>query len=136
LRFAAQSDKPAPSDTPVTRRLDQANMLTLVHPGSGRTFNVLSGDVVGQKHRTSQAHVQIEGMADVDAIHRQHCRFILREGQWHVQPIDQRDFRPDKATNRTYVNRVFVLPGTEHPIRNGDQLRLAEVTFNILTLSQ
>ena len=46
---------------------------------------------------------------------RQHVRFSLRGGQWHLEDL--------MATNRTQINDIPVEPGSITPLTPGDRLR-------------
>lgn len=104
--------------------------LYLETPAGQRAYPVKSGDIVGQAHATSAAQVQIEPLPGAQCIHRQHCRFDWRDGQWHVTALDQRLLGSD-FTNSTVLSGQRLVPGDSRPLRSGDRLALAGVLFTV-----
>ncbi|MEM7016549.1 MAG: FHA domain-containing protein [Pseudomonadota bacterium] len=99
--------------------------------GTDKVYTIQDGWVLGQAHGTNTAHIQIpEDITGSGYIHRQHCRFEHRDKQWFITPIDQKLFERD-FTNPTFVNQYAVAPNTRHPIKNGDTLTLAGVSFTV-----
>lgn len=89
-------------------------------------FAIRDGWVVGQAHPSSTAEVQLSGVEGVNYVHRRHCAFEYRDGRWHVRPLAQPDY-----TNPTFLNDKRVAPGESATLRNGDRLRLSNVTLRI-----
>jgi hypothetical protein len=117
---------------PVTQRMDQPSLLILRSHADKQVFSVRSGLVVGQGHPSRPAGVQILGVPGCAKIHRHHCRFHQRGGQWFVQAIDQRQFgKKDGETHPTAVNGALVAPGGEYLVRDGDLVALAGVSFTV-----
>jgi hypothetical protein len=121
---------------------DQAQSITLTAPqtapaqlqptlylqvlGSEQIFEVRDGWTVGQSHASSTADLQLRDLPGIIYLHRNHCRFSCLNGDWQVTPTDQRQFGRD-FTNPTAVNHTRLTPGESHPIKNGDQLSLANL---------
>jgi hypothetical protein len=116
--------KPVPA---ATRRMDTAESFYLQH--GERIFTVKHGWVMGQAHPQNTAQIQIPlDIAGCEFIHRRHCRFILKDRQWHAQALDQKRFQRD-FTNPTLVNRKALKADGGHRLQNGDVLTLAGVDF-------
>jgi pSer/pThr/pTyr-binding forkhead associated (FHA) protein len=94
--------------------------------GTDRVFEVRDGWTVGQTHPSSTADLQLRDLPGIKYVHRNHCRFSWSGGNWVVTPTDQREFGRD-FTNPTAVNQTTVTPGEAHPLKNGDQLSLANL---------
>ena len=100
----------------------------LEHSELAGPIEVRSGQDVGQAHPTSNAQVQLSGIPNIQFISRSHCRFELTSDQWFVTAIAT-------ATNVTYVNEKPVVKGTRVPIRNGDVVTMANVSFRVRIMS-
>ncbi|MFH1137140.1 MAG: FHA domain-containing protein [Pseudomonadota bacterium] len=115
-RSAAAGPGPAPG--PAEPRL------VLESLANGRTFQVLSGQTVGQAHPTSRAEVQMSGVPDLNYVSRHHCRFDFEEGGWSVTCLPA-------ALNGLTLRGNQLAPGGRAPARDGDRLELANVPFII-----
>jgi hypothetical protein len=117
---------PGTGEGRVTERLSTP-VVYLQCPQTSQTFEIQPGQIVGQKHPTSTAHVQLEGIPNLNFVSRDHCRFDHENGEWYVTALET-------SLNRTCVNRTLVPKGTRARIRNGDQLVLADVSFQVRIL--
>lgn len=118
-----------PEERPAAPKPQPTCYLSLL--GGGQVFTLHDGTVMGQAHETSHATVRIPaGIDGVEYVHRQHCRFEYRNARWRVQALDQTGFNQD-FTNPTRVNQHLVLPGSWHPLKDGDELRLSGVGFQV-----
>jgi len=97
---------------------------------TGQCFEPCPGNVMGQAHPASQAHIQLQGLAGVNYVHRRHCSFDFRDGQWVVTPIAQADY-----TNPTFHNDRRVDPGQSVPLVDGDRLKLSNVLLHVRILN-
>lgn len=93
-------------------------------PANSKIYEIESGQVIGQAHPTSGAHVQLSDIPNINYVSREHCLFNFDNGQWYVTAIKT-------ATNQTCVNQRLVERGVRMPIRNGDRLAMANVIFQI-----
>lgn len=105
--------------------------LQLNLPGTGISFDIRPGDVLGQAHAKSDAQLQLpESLPDVAYIHRRHCRFWQGSNQWQVEAIDQSQVPGSSGfTNPTWINGVPLNPGERRTLGNGDDLRLSAITL-------
>lgn len=108
---------------PVTQVCVQ-QVLCLEHRELQHPIEVQSGCVVGQKHPSSGADVQIDGIQNVNYISREHCRFNCDGGVWSVLVLPE-------TTNPTTLNQRRITRGQEVTIANGDRLVMANVEFQI-----
>lgn len=115
-------EQPHPS-VPITIRIVN---LSLYLPGTSMEYKVHSGDIIGQKHPSSFAQIQLSGIDGVNLIHRRHCQFELFDNEWFVIPLSQPDF-----INPTFLNIERLQPGQRYKITNGDKLTLGQTTFLI-----
>lgn len=124
---AAPTPSPQAKETPTSAQLK----LQLNLPGTGISFDIKPGDVLGQAHASSDARLQLpESLADVAYIHRRHCRFWQEGDQWQVEAIDQSQSPKSSGfTNPTWVNGVPLNPGERRTLGNGDDLRLSAITL-------
>lgn len=127
---ALPSDQPSPPaqssrdrETKVTKRLLQPS-LYLECLSTSKTFQIHAGHIVGQAHPTSQAHIQMSDIPNINFVSREHCQFNFEHGQWFVAAIKT-------ATNPTYVNQLQIKDGERVPIKNGDRLIMANVPFQV-----
>ena len=124
------------SSVVVTERADHRDpppaMLILEVPGSGDTIAVRDGTTVGRAHPSNSADVQLEGLPDLNFVHRRHCRFELRDERWHCVALDEGSFIG--PPNPTLVNGTPVLPCEARPIADGDRLTLAKTVLLVRTL--
>ena len=88
------------------------------------SFQVRSGETVGQAHSTSNADVQLSNVPNVDYISREHCRFDLEEHAWFITALPS-------GLNGTFVNREPLKRGDRARVRDGDEVMLANVPFRI-----
>ena len=110
----------------VTERFEQPAQALYLETSVGQTYEVRHGNVLGQSHPTSSAHVQIEDLPGVNFVHRSHCLFEFRENAWYVTAIAQPAY-----TNPTFVNRKRLEPGQSAPLHNGDRIILSNVVLNV-----
>lgn len=103
----------------------------VTHPGSGVELLVSDGALLGQAHSGSPAAMQLpSAVPGVVYVHRQHCRFLRRDGQWYLEAVDQTPLGRS-FTNPTWVNEVEIPPGTRQVLTDGDELRLSGVRLRV-----
>lgn len=104
----------------------------LVLPGAGVELSVSDGASLGQAHPGSLAGMQLPTeVPGVAYVHRQHCRFLLLDGQWHLEVVDQAHLGRS-FTNPTWVNGVELAPGRQQALADGDELRLSGVRLRLV----
>jgi hypothetical protein len=133
---ASKPPSPAPTAPPqATRRFTPGSeSFYLEAVDGGQVFTVQNGWIMGQAHADSPARIQLSAeFKGSEYLHRQHCRFDCRDGQWQVTALDQKAFGRD-FTNPTFVNQRPVAPNTRHPLKNGDKLTLSGVVFLVKIL--
>jgi hypothetical protein len=94
--------------------------------GAAQYHQVRDGWVVGQAHPTSTAEIQLSNLPGVNYVHRRHCIFEFRDGNWGVTTLLQPDY-----TNPSFLNDKRITPGERVTVQNGDKLRFASVTLRI-----
>ncbi len=123
---------PAPSsntslvDVAVTQRFEQPSIVLYIETSDGKTYEVRHGNVLGQAHPSSAAHIQLEALPDLNYVHRSHCLFEFLDDAWRVRAIAQADY-----TNPTFVNRTRLEPGQCAVLHNGDKLTLSSVVLSV-----
>lgn len=117
---------------PITKRMESETSLLLELVGTSRQYQVRSGDIIGQEHPSSQAQIQLSGVEGVNFIHRHHCQFEYKDGEWYVTPLiqSQSDF-----INPSSLNIQRMQPGQNYKITNGDKLTMGRITFLIRIFS-
>ena len=110
--------KSAQSETPAEPHLYLESLDT------GKLFEVRNGNTVGQAHYTSQAEVQLSNIPNLNYVSRQHCRFQYEDGAWMVESLPT-------ALNGASVNGIPLSSGGKGRIRNGDELKMANVPFRV-----
>lgn len=137
---AAAPNAPKPSSPPITeapaptQRFGASPSFYLLLDGSEQIYNIESGQVLGQAHPGNPAQVQIDKtIPGSEFLHRQHCRFVYKDKTWYVQAIDQQKLQKE-FTNPTEINQRKLSPGRAHPLKNGDQLTLSGLKFQVKLL--
>ena len=103
---------------------------------SGDIFTIENGTILGQRHASSKANVQIPpDRPGAEFLHRQHCRFSNEKGQWRVQAMDQIPLGQE-FTNPTFVNQNRLGAGQWAVLANGDQIRLSGLLFEVKMVGQ
>ena len=138
---ATPEEKPSPPSAPHAERTEDTPpvcnvqmvqigrptaLLFLDLPALGRSYEVRDGWILGQAHGTSTAEIQLEGAQGLNFVHRNHCRFSLREDGWYVTPLAQPSY-----TNPTLLNQRKIAPGESAKLRNGDRLSLSNVVLTV-----
>jgi len=136
-KSADSQELPPPSESLVsgevrtTQRMeDFVPVIYLDLLGTERVFTIQPGYLIGQAHPNSPAEVQLDQIADVEYVHRQHARFVFENGEWSLIPVDQKSLGRD-FTNPTYLNQQKLIPGQPYPLHNGDRLVLGKIPFII-----
>lgn len=110
----------------VTQRFDQPTQALYLETSVGQTYEVRHGNVLGQAHPTSSAHIQLADLPGMNYVHRSHCLFEFRDNAWRVTAIAQPVY-----TNPMFVNQKRLEPGQHAALRNGDRLILSNVVLNV-----
>jgi len=109
-----------------TQRFEQPTQALYLETSAGQTLEIRHGNVLGQAHPTSSAHVQLDNLPGLNYVHRSHCLFEFRDNAWHVTAISQPTY-----TNPTFVNQKRLEPGQSSALRNGDRLILSNLVLNV-----
>jgi hypothetical protein len=122
---------PAPAHVPLSDPALQAALqeacsyLKLHLPAMNLDFDVADGHTIGQAAPGSLAEIQLPPMQDISLVHRRHCRFVYRDRNWHIIPLENPEY-----TNPTFVNQNRVYPeNLSPPLRDGDRIILARTTL-------
>lgn len=82
----------------------------------------------GEIFEITKEHIVIgrtESITDIsvkeNSVSRCHCSLDWENGHWYVVDMNSRNF--------TYINNRQLIPRVKHPLRYGDELRLAQVVF-------
>ena len=116
-------DSMKPGDVGCTKRSSEPFFYLECRTAS-KIYEVHSGQVVGRKDPTSTAHIQMEGIPDINFVSRQHCRFDHQDGTWYITVLPG-------AMNPSRINDAVIEKGTRSSIRDGDILKLDVVPFQI-----
>lgn len=130
---AAPAAAPKPASAPqvaVTQRFDTPTQLLYLETSTGETVQIGHGQVLGQAHPSSSAHVQLHDLPGLNYVHRSHCLFEFVDNAWRITAIAQPEY-----TNPTFVNGKRIAPGEHAPLRNGDKLMLSNVALSVRIIS-
>ncbi|MEW5722302.1 MAG: FHA domain-containing protein [Thermodesulfobacteriota bacterium] len=121
----SEPEPPGPSPEAESREKEEPRLF-LESVATGASYEVRSGQTVGQAHPTSRAQVQMSGIPNINFVSREHCRFDFEDGAWFVTALPS-------ALNGASINQVPLAPGGRVRVRSGDELLLANVPFRVGT---
>jgi len=103
----------------------------LVVPSSGATLNLAPGKteyLIGREDPVSGSFPDVDLVpygGEEGGVSRRHAQIASRGGQFTIEDLN--------SVNYTFVNRQKVAPGTPHPLRDGDEIRLGRVVLQFKT---
>jgi len=103
----------------------------LVVPSSGATLNLAPGKteyLIGREDPVSGSFPDVDLVpygGEEGGVSRRHAQITSRGGQFVIEDLN--------SVNYTFVNRQKVAPGTPHPLRDGDEIRLGRVVLQFKT---
>ncbi len=112
--------RPPPAYTP--RLVVQPTNISLAFP-AGKT-EVIAGREDPGSHTYPELNLAPYD-PDKGGISRHHAKFSLRDNQWQIEDLN--------STNFTFLNKQRVQPGQLCPLKNGDEIRLGQVTMRFFT---
>ena len=134
------AESPAPAQ-PVGEEVERAeeaaqpaapSLCRITVAGSSVELPASDGALLGQAYPDSPAGMQLPvEVAGVAYVHRQHCRFLLLDGQWYLEAVDQAPLG-QSFTNPTWINGLELAPGGRRALGDGDELRLSGVRLGVV----
>ena len=103
----------------------------LVVQASGATLNLPPGKseyLIGREDPVSGSFPDVDLVpygGEEGGVSRRHAQIGSRAGQFTIEDLN--------SVNYTFVNRQKVAPGTPHPLRDGDEIRLGRVVLQFKT---
>jgi len=103
----------------------------LVVAVSGATLNLAPGKMeylIGREDPVSGSFPDVDLVpygGEEGGVSRRHAQIANRGGQFTIEDLN--------SVNYTFVNRQKVAPGTPHPLRDGDEIRLGRVVLQFKT---
>lgn len=112
---APVSDSFEHSAEPATQRLSAEACLECIS-ALGFKFTVQPNATIGRK-----GIINVKTIPNSQYISRIHATFLHEAGLWYI--------RDENSTEGTCVNGIKIIPGIKQPLKNGDQITLAIMTF-------
>ena len=103
----------------------------LVVQASGATLNLAPGKseyLIGREDPVSGSFPDVDLVpygGEEGGVSRRHAQIAERNGQYTLEDLN--------SVNYTFVNRQKVAPGTPHPLRDGDEIRLGRGVLQFKT---
>jgi len=97
-----------------TQQLPDLTPIRLVLLPSGMRVDLTKPDTLVGRHSSADIRLPLPDVS------RQHCRFVFRQGAWHVVDLD--------SLNGVFINNQRV---KQAPLRNNDRVRIGGFVFQV-----